>query len=67
MSLFLVVLVRVNTRLMKKEFEKEIDVLDDESHKILALLRKNSGRMTQKQIRKEMPMSEAKISLCPSR
>ena len=63
MSLFLVVLVRVNTRLMKKEFEKEIDVLDDESHKILALLRKNSGRMPQKQIRKEMPMSEAKISL----
>jgi len=33
------------------------------SDKILTLLKNNQGRMTQKEIRKEIPLSEAKISL----
>jgi len=63
MFVFLIFLIRINTRLQKKEFEQEIIELDEELHKILKILKKNNGRMTQKEIRKEFPLSEAKISL----
>lgn len=36
---------------------------DNDIEKILILLEKNHGRLTQKEIRKEIPLSEAKISL----
>ncbi|NOR85966.1 hypothetical protein GQ473_07700 [archaeon] len=37
--------------------------LPNELKQIISILKKNSGRMTQKQIRKEFPFSEAKVSL----
>ncbi|MBN2368118.1 hypothetical protein JXC34_03790 [Candidatus Woesearchaeota archaeon] len=63
MSVFLVILVRVNTGLIKHELEKEIEFVDDQAGRLLSLLKQNHGRMTQKDIRKEFPLSEAKISL----
>ncbi len=63
MFVFLIILVKVNTRILKKEIEEEMHMADDDLKKILKLLRKNKGRLTQKEIRKEFPLSEAKISL----
>ena len=63
MLVFLLILIRVNTRIMKKELQLEIKTEDEQLEKILVLLKKNSNRMTQKEIRKEIPLSEAKISL----
>ena len=37
--------------------------LDDDLQEIIYLLQKNGGRMTQKEIRKSFPLSEAKISM----
>lgn len=63
MFVFLIILVRVNTRLLKKEIEEEMHMIDDDLKKVMKLLRKNKGRITQKEIRKEFSLSEAKISL----
>jgi uncharacterized membrane protein len=63
MLVFLLILIKVNTRIMKKEIQLEIKTEDEQLEKIITLLRKNSNRMTQKEIRKEIPLSEAKISL----
>ena len=63
MSLFLFIIVQVNKRILKKELIKEIEIISDDLNKITTLLKKNKGRMTQKEIRKEIPLSEAKISL----
>lgn len=51
--------------LKKKETKKDIisNKNDGLRNQIVVLLKKNQGRMTQKEIRKEMPYSEAKISL----
>jgi uncharacterized membrane protein len=62
-SIFLIILVRINTKLMKKELAEEIDMLDDDLNKVILILKKNDYRMTQKEIRKNLPLSEAKISM----
>ncbi|MBU0461991.1 MAG: transcriptional regulator, partial [Nanoarchaeota archaeon] len=41
--------------------EKEIE--SDYEKLIVGMLHKNEGRITQKELRKEIPLSEAKISL----
>ncbi|MBN1386068.1 hypothetical protein JW968_03780 [Candidatus Woesearchaeota archaeon] len=48
-----------------KRLQKETDEADIEpvEERIMLLLKKNGGRMTQKEIRREIPLSEAKISL----
>ena len=51
------------TKLIKKEVQEEIKIMDTDLNKILSLLKKNKGRMTQREIRKEFPLSEAKVSL----
>lgn len=43
--------------------EKEVKAVSDELHKILELLDKEGGRITQKELRKQLPHSEAKVSL----
>ena len=63
MFVFLIIIVKINTRILKKEIEEEIHMIDGDLKKIMRLLRKNKGRLTQKEIRKEFPLSEAKISL----
>ena len=55
--LFLFIIFRINKKIIKTEKEDE-DLL-----KILLLLKKNNGRMTQLELRKHFPLSEAKISL----
>jgi len=47
----------------KKEKNPEENDQDKDIQKIISLLKKEGGRATQKEIRKEMPFSEAKISL----
>src|SRR3989338_8367002 len=47
----------------KKEKILEDSYQDEEIQKIIELLKKEGGRATQKEIRKEIPLSEAKISL----
>lgn len=49
--------------LADNETSAEEMMLDDELSGIIVLLKKNHGRMTQKNIRKQFPLSEAKISL----
>ena len=50
---------------VKKEVVKEVKevVVSDDLRKIMQILDREGGRTTQKEIRKEMPYSEAKISL----
>jgi uncharacterized membrane protein len=52
-------------RIIEKEIIKEIKevVVDDELQKVLEFVEKEGGRTTQKDIRKQFPYSEAKISL----
>ncbi|NQV08677.1 hypothetical protein HQ529_02360 [Candidatus Woesearchaeota archaeon] len=47
----------------KKKEEKEEQSVPEELMDIIKLLKKNKGKMTQKDIRKESPLSEAKVSL----
>ncbi len=46
-----------------KNNAKSINAVSSDLEKIIAILKKNQGRMTQREIRKEFPVSEAKISL----
>ena len=49
---------------LKKNIQKKISLKDDgDLEKIILILKKHGGRATQKEIRKEIPLSEAKISL----
>jgi uncharacterized membrane protein len=48
---------------MRSELTREMELIGEDLTKITDLLKKNNGRMTQKAIRKEFPLSEAKISL----
>ncbi len=43
--------------------EKEVVVEDEDLAHVMKIIKRNGGRATQKDIRKEMPLSEAKISL----
>ncbi len=45
------------------EEKKEEDFGKDDINKVIEIIKKQGGRTTQKEIRKEMPLSEAKISL----
>ncbi|MBD3204546.1 winged helix-turn-helix transcriptional regulator [Candidatus Woesearchaeota archaeon] len=47
----------------KKEIDIEDNLLDNNLKEIIGLLKKNQRRMTQKEIRKEINYSEAKVSL----
>ena len=47
--------LNINKKITSKE--------DKDTDKILLILKKHGGRATQKDIRKEIPLSEAKISL----
>jgi uncharacterized membrane protein len=62
LSYFLI--TRTKVMEAKKEAGKDAgDVTKDELEKVLGIIRKSGGRATQKDIRKEIPYSEAKISL----
>lgn len=52
------------SRYRKKQIEKKISKIENRDlDKIILILKKHQGRATQKEIRKEIPLSEAKISL----
>ena len=59
----MILIIRINKAIVKQSIEAEIGIMDTELNKITALLKGNKGRMTQKELRKHFPMSEAKISL----
>jgi len=55
---------RKNKGESKTEYSKEkIQKAKPDLSRIISLLEKNDGRMTQRELRKELPLSEAKISL----
>lgn len=47
----------------KKEKETKTEVIEDDADAVIKFLKKEKGRATQKEIRKNFPQSEAKISL----
>ena len=49
--------------LFKKKKKKPKDINEDKADEVLAFIKKQGGRVTQKDIRKQFPVSEAKISL----
>ncbi len=57
----LIILVYLAFNYLKKQ-KKEEDV-DDDLKKIIRFIKKEGGRVTQKDLRKQFPLSEAKISL----
>jgi uncharacterized membrane protein len=63
MFLFLILIIRINTGLIRKEIQTEIKDMENDLTKVINVLKKHSGRASQKEIRKNLPMSEAKISL----
>jgi uncharacterized membrane protein len=54
--------IRENTIIKKRQIE-ESNILDDDLKKILSLLRKNKGRLSQKDIGRHFAYTDAKISL----
>lgn len=63
LALIVTILLYFHIQKRKKEEEESVS---GELVDIIKMLRKNNGRMTQKEIRKEIPLSEAKISLMVS-
>ena len=59
LGFFGIKLLKRKKKIIKKEEKKE----EDESEKVLAFIKKEGGRTTQKDIRKQSNLSEAKISL----
>lgn len=57
--LFLIIFLIVLYYQLRKKFEAK----DDRIEEILAIIRKEGGRMNQKDLRKRIPESEAKVSL----
>jgi uncharacterized membrane protein len=62
-AFFVIILYKLSRH--KKEIEEKVQhaSVDEESKKIIAFVKDQGGRTTQKEIRKHFPSSEAKISL----
>lgn len=58
-----ILLITTFILLKKKKQNKSLSLESDEADLVLDFIKKNSGRTTQKDIRKALAMSEAKISL----
>jgi uncharacterized membrane protein len=58
-----IVTIGLSIYIFIKKTPKKIGKVGSDLDKILLLLKKNHGRMTQKELRKEFPLSEAKVSL----
>jgi len=58
--ILLVIFVIIFSRRNKK---KKIEIEGDLTNDVLSFIKKNGGRVTQKDIRKQFPVSEAKVSL----
>jgi len=61
--LVVIILAVVLVIIFSKKKKKNIDIEEDKADEVLAFIKKQGGRVTQKDIRKEFPVSEAKISL----
>ncbi|MDP7116296.1 MAG: hypothetical protein QF824_02935 [Candidatus Woesearchaeota archaeon] len=60
---FLIVIGIVKSLLNKKTSPAKSEIDGDDLSKVLAIIKKEGGRTTQKEIRKQIPLSEGKISL----
>ncbi len=58
----LIILFYIRRR-KKRKVESKEDALENGLDKIMKIIKKHGGRATQKEIRKELPLSEAKVSL----
>jgi len=71
-AIALVLIALLAVKLLGKGAEKKSEpgkaeaALDDEARGVLEALRENGGRMTQRELRRKMPQSEAKVSLVVS-
>ena len=61
--LVVIILAVVLVIIFSKKKKKNIDIEEDKADEVLAFIKKQGGRVTQKDIRKEFPVSEAKVSL----
>lgn len=50
-------------RATEKEAEEKEGIIEGDLDKVVAILKKHDGRITQKDLRRELPLSEAKVSL----
>ncbi len=57
-----VVMLIITGFILLKIRKKEIEIEDNEK-KVLEIIKRNGGRITQKELRKNLPFSEAKVSL----
>ena len=61
-----IIFLKKKTAHFQKQIEKELEdekIIDDELEKIVKIIKSEGGRTTQLEIRKHIPLSEAKISL----
>ena len=61
-----IIFLEKKTAHFQKQIEKELGdekIIDDELEKIVKIIKSEGGRTTQLEIRKHIPLSEAKISL----
>jgi len=65
LAVVLFIIFKFKKKPNKKELEKELETKFDDIYlnNVINLIKKNEGRMTQKDIRKELKISEAKVSL----
>jgi len=63
LAIILLIGIFVRFKLLKNYLNKNNNLEEDIPKKIIEIIKKQGGRTTQKEIRKKIPLSEAKISL----
>ena len=63
MGVFSFIIIQINKKIQTIRLKKHLNLMDDDLNKIIQLLKKNQGRMSQRELRKHFALSEAKISL----
>ncbi len=56
-------IIFVYLKLNKRPAQTSIQAIDDDLEKVIQIIKSEGGRATQKEIRKQLPLSEAKVSL----
>lgn len=57
------IFLKIKKKTIRQDVNEEIEIVDSDINAVIDLLKKNNGRLMQKEIRKSFPLSEAKISL----
>jgi uncharacterized membrane protein len=59
----IIIILFVLLKLKEKAKKKPAEELTSDIEKVISIIKESGGRITQKELRKQMPLSEAKISL----